>query len=211
MRVRDVLHAVGAEYAQIIVVAISDPSSTRRMTAMARGMNERAVIIVRTRYVAEIDELYRLGATEVIPEEFETSVEIFARVLRRLHVPRNVIALQVDLIRGERYGMLRGLDLPNQSMRDVQALLAATLTETFLIEQGSPAIGVAIRDLRLRSETGVSIIALVRDGTPNVNPDPTVEIAIGDVVVLLGSHAELESAMARLAPRAADGAGSIAS
>jgi len=200
----DVLHAVGVAHAQIIVIAISDPSSTRRMTALARGMNARAVIIVRTRYVAEIDELYRLGATEVIPEEFETSVEIFARVLRRLHVPRNVIALQVELIRGERYGMLRGLDLPKQSMRDVQTLLAATLTETFLIEEGSPAIGVSIRDLRLRSETGVTVIALVRGSEPNVNPDPGLALESGDIVVLLGSHAALEAAMVRLAPPPAE-------
>ena len=202
----DVLHAVGAPHAHIIVIAISDPVGARRMTALARGMNARAVIIVRTRYVSEIDELYRLGATEVIPEEFETSVEIFARVLRRLHVPRNVIALQVDLIRGERYGMLRGLELPHQSMRDVQALLAATLTETFLIEPGSPAIDVSIRDLRLRSETGVSIIALVRAGAPHVNPNPDLRIEPGDVVVLLGSHAALEAAMTLLAPPAASAA-----
>jgi len=201
----DVLHAVGAEHAQIIVIAISDPVGARRMTRLARDMNALAVIIVRTRYVAEIDELYRLGATEVIPEEFETSVEIFARVLRRLHVPRNVIALQVDLVRGERYGMLRGLELPHQSMRDVQALLAATLTETFLIEEGSPSIGVSIRDLRLRSETGVSIIALVRAGAPQVNPDPDVRLEVGDVVVLLGSHTALEAAMTLLAPAATAG------
>ncbi len=196
----DVLHAVGADRAHIIVIAISDPVGARRMTKLARDMNARAVIIVRTRYVAEIDELYALGATEVIPEEFETSVEIFARVLRRLHVPRNVIGLQVDLIRGERYGMLRGLALPKQSMRDVQTLLAATLTETFLLEPGSPALGISIRDLRLRSETGVSIIALVRAGTPHVNPDPDLVLEPGDVVVLLGSHASLEAAMSRLAP-----------
>jgi CPA2 family monovalent cation:H+ antiporter-2 len=194
----DVLHAVGVEHAQIIVIAISDPASTRRMTALARGMNSRAVIIVRTRYVAEIDELYRLGATEVIPEEFETSVEIFARVLRRLHVPRNVIQLQVEMIRGERYGMLRGLALPRQSMRDVEALLAATLTETFLLEDQSPAVGQSIQDLRLRRETGVSIIAVVRDGKPHVNPDPAMVLEAGDVLVLLGSHAELEAGIARL-------------
>jgi CPA2 family monovalent cation:H+ antiporter-2 len=202
----DVLHAVGVEQAQIVVIAISDPVSTRRMTALARDMNARAAILVRTRYVAEIDELYRLGATEDIPEEFETSVEIFARVLRRLHVPRNVIALQVELIRGERYGMLRGLALPRQSMRDVQSLLAATLTETFLIEDGSPAIGVSIRDLNLRSATGVSIIALVKVDVANVNPVPALTIAAGDVVVLLCSHAALEAAMERLAaPRAERG------
>ena len=200
----DVLEAAGVRGAHIIVIAISDPVGTRRMTALARDLNRRAVIIVRTRYVAEIDELYRLGATEVVPEEFETSVEIFARVLRRLHVPRNVIQLEVEMIRGERYGMLRGLQLPRQTMRDVQGLLAATLTETFRIEPGSPAIDASIRELDLRHETGVSIIALVRDGMPQVNPDPDVRLAAGDVVVLLGSHAELEAAMTRLAPPPAD-------
>lgn len=196
----DVLHAVGVGHAHIIVIAISDPVGTRRMTALARDMNRTAAILVRTRYVSEIDELYRLGATEVIPEEFETSVEIFARVLRRLHVPRNVIQLEVEMIRGERYGMLRGLQLPRQSMRDVQAILAATLTETYRIEDASPAIDCSIRELDLRGRTGVSIIALVRDGEPHVNPDPDLRIALGDVVVLLGSHAALEAAMARLAP-----------
>lgn len=198
----DVLHAVGVEHASIIVIAISDPVGTRRMTALARDMNRRATILVRTRYVAEIDELYRLGATEVVPEEFETSVEIFARVLRRLHVPRNVIQLQVEMIRGERYGMLRGLELPRQSMRDVQTLLAATLTETYRIESGSPAIDGSIRELDLRNRTGVSIIALVRDGEPHVNPDPEMRLAPGDVVVLLGSHAGLEAAIGLLAPAA---------
>jgi CPA2 family monovalent cation:H+ antiporter-2 len=197
----DVLHAVGVAHASIIVIAISDPVGTRRMAALARDMNPTATILVRTRYVAEIDELYRLGATEVIPEEFETSVEIFARVLRRLHVPRNVIQLEVEMIRGERYGMLRGLELPRQSMRDVQALLAATLTETYRIEDASPAIGGSIRELDLRNQTGVSIIALVRDGEPHVNPDPDMRLATGDVVVLLGNHAGLEAAMARLAAR----------
>ncbi|MEW6272834.1 MAG: cation:proton antiporter [Thermodesulfobacteriota bacterium] len=194
----DVLHAVGAEHARIIVIAISDPASTRRMTALARGMNPRAAILVRTRYVAQIDELYRLGATEVIPEEFETSVEIFARVLRLLHLPRNVIQLQVEMIRGERYGMLRGLALPGETMRDVEGLLAATLTETLLLEPTSPAVGRSILDLRLRSETGVSIIAVVRGGQPQVNPDPALVLQAGDVLVLLGSHAELELGLARL-------------
>jgi TrkA domain protein len=96
--------------------------------------------------------------------------------------------------------MLRGLQLPRQSMRDVQAILAATLTETYRIEPGSPAIDCSIRELDLRSRAGVSIIALVRDGEPHVNPDPDLRIALGDVVVLLGSHAALEDAMARLAP-----------
>ena len=73
------------------------------------------------------------GATEVIPEEYETSVEIFARVLRRLRVPRNVIALQVELIRKQGYRMLRGLELPRQTLDQLGHILAATTTETFMV------------------------------------------------------------------------------
>ena len=205
----EVLRAAGVAWAHVIVVAISDPVSTRRIVALARERNPRATLIIRTRYVAEIDELYRLGASEVIPEEFETSVEIFARVLRRMHVPRNIITLQVDLIRQERYGMLRGLRLPQQSLSDIQQILAATLTETVLIQPGSPADGGTIRDIGLRERAGVTIIAVVREGRALTNPAAGFQIAGGDVLVLLGSHAELDRALEILSPPAA-GASSLA-
>jgi CPA2 family monovalent cation:H+ antiporter-2 len=196
----DVLRRVSVATAQVIVVAISDATATRRIVAVARQMNGHTTLIVRTRYVAEIDALYRLGASEVIPEEFETSVEIFARVLRRLRVPRNVIDVQVGIIRRERYGMLRGLSLPHQSLQDIQHLLAAALTETYLLDERSPAAGKTIRDLRLRRETGVTIIAAVRDGKPITNPSPDFLLAAGDTLVLLGNHADLERAQRLLDP-----------
>jgi CPA2 family monovalent cation:H+ antiporter-2 len=197
----DVLAAAAVERAAIIVIAISDQAATRRVTALARQMNPSGVILVRTRYLAEIDQLYRNGASEVIAEEFETSVEIFARVLHRLHIPRNVIDLQVELVRGEGYEMLRDVRLPRRTLRDVQDILAMALTETFLVEPTSAAAGKTIRELRLRSETGVTIIALVQDGTPRANPDPETRITAGDVLVLLGNHAELDRALARLSRR----------
>jgi CPA2 family monovalent cation:H+ antiporter-2 len=93
----ELLQQVAIEKARVLVVAISDPAATARLVSQARRLRTDLYIIVRTRYVAEIDRLYRLGANQVIPEEFETSVEIFARVLQEYHVPRNVISLQVDL------------------------------------------------------------------------------------------------------------------
>ena len=191
----EVLHKAGAGVAHVIVVAISDPVATRRIVALARQRNPQVPIIVRTRYVAEMDELRRLGATEVIPEEYETSVEIFARVLRRLRVPRNVINLQIELIRKQGYSMLRGLELPRQTLDQLDHILAATTTETFLTPATSPAVGRTIRALRLRSTTGVTVIAVVRDGTPTTNPPPDWEIRAGDILVLLGSHAQLDQAM----------------
>jgi CPA2 family monovalent cation:H+ antiporter-2 len=65
--------------ARIVVIAISDPAATRRITAISRRLNPKVHIIVRTRYLQEVKPLYELGADDVIPEEFETSVEIFTR------------------------------------------------------------------------------------------------------------------------------------
>jgi len=202
---REVLQSLSIARVKVIVVAISDPHATRRIVALLRQLEAAAPIIVRTRYVAEIEELQRLGATEVIPEEFETSVEIFARVLRRLHVPRNVIDLQVQLIRRGGYGMLRGLELPAQTLSQLDQILAATTTETFLVADRSPAVGVAIRDLRLRSRSGATIIAIVRDSQPITNPEIDLEIRAGDIIVLVGAHEQLDKALSVLGGESPEG------
>lgn len=201
----EVLRQAGIATAHVVVVAISDPVATRHIVALTRQNNAQVPLIVRTRYVAEMDELQRLGATEVIPEEYETSVEIFARVLRRLRVPRNVIALQVELIRKQGYRMLRGLELPRQTLDQLGHILAATTTETFMVPHTSPAIGQTIRSLKLRRTTGVTVIAVVRDGQPFTNPSPDWEMRMGDILVMLGSHAQLDRAMRRLGEGDAEG------
>src|SRR6059036_2601631 len=84
----EILRALGVDRARMLVIAISDPAATRRIVRVAREINPKLYIIARTRYVVEIPELTRLGANVVIPEEFETSIEIFSRVLAQYDVPR---------------------------------------------------------------------------------------------------------------------------
>src|SRR3970282_272060 len=91
----DVLLGAGTDCAKVVVFAISDLAATRLAVRMVRRINPAAFILVRTRYAAEVDELLKIGADQVIPEEFETSVEIFSRVLLQYHVPNNVIANQI--------------------------------------------------------------------------------------------------------------------
>jgi len=196
----ELLRQVGIGSARVLVVAISDTTATARVVRQARTLNEALYIVVRTRYVSEIERLYRLGANDVIPEEFETSVEIFARVLHEFHIPRNVIAMQVDLIRRERYGMLRGLKLQGKTLDQLSQYLAGTTTDTCMILQGSPAAGKSLGAVELRARSGVTVIAVVRDGKSTHNPPPEFVLGAGDVLVLLGSHAELDRATELLNP-----------
>jgi monovalent cation:H+ antiporter-2, CPA2 family len=196
----EILQQIGIEQARILVIAISDPTATARLVSQARRLRRDLYIIVRTRYVAEIDHLYRLGANQVIPEEFETSVEIFARVLQEYHIPRNVISLQVDLIRKEHYSPLRGLRLQGKQLDELSQFLVGTTTDIFSIVEDSPVVGQSLDEVNLRTRTGATVIAVVRGGKSYHNLSGDFALAGGDVLVLLGDHKALDDAAQILSP-----------
>ncbi|OGS21357.1 MAG: hypothetical protein A2252_08945 [Elusimicrobia bacterium RIFOXYA2_FULL_39_19] len=191
----EILEKLGVRCCRVIVFAISDPSAVRRGVWTARKINPDIYILVRTRYLSEIEELHKLGANQVIPEEFETSIEIFSRVLQKFHIPSNIIEEEVKIIRREGYRMLRGLSLEPYSLTDIQQALKLSLTETYLVNDKSPACNKNLAGLDLRNKTGVTIIAIVRNGKPFTNPASDFLIEAGDVLVLLGSHKQLHNAM----------------
>lgn len=190
-----VLAGMGMARARALVVAISDAAATSRIVSHARRLNPQVHIIVRTRYVAEIPRLTRLGANEVIPEEFETSVEIFARVLQEYHVPRNVIAQQVEMVRRESYRMLRGLRLEGKSLDRFSQFLTGATADTFLVQEGAPGASCTIGELKERFQGRTSVLALVRDGASVESPPMDYRLRPDDILVLLGSHADLDRAV----------------
>jgi K+:H+ antiporter len=191
----DALVRAGADCARVIVFAISDFAATRMAIRFVRKINPSAFILVRTRYAAEVDELLKLGADQVIAEEFETSIEIFSRVLHEYHVPGNIIANQVSLVRFDGYKMLRGLSLEQEKINQIAAMFAAATVDNAQITPGAACIGRSLRDLDLRRASGASVIAIVRDGGAMTNPGPDVTLQADDIVVLLGGHRELDVAM----------------
>ncbi|MGQ0765974.1 MAG: cation:proton antiporter [Gemmatimonadota bacterium] len=103
----EVLERVGIGRARVVVFCLASAADERRAVAGARHLNPAVHIVTRTRYVAEIEELHRLGANEVVPEEFETSLEISARVMRQYGVPDEKIRQMAADIRQAHYEMLR--------------------------------------------------------------------------------------------------------
>jgi CPA2 family monovalent cation:H+ antiporter-2 len=195
-----ILQRAGLAHARALVIAINDPDATRRIVAQAHAARPDLFILARTRTIAEVDVLHRLGAREVIPEEFETSIEIFTHVLHEFRVPTNVIEAQIALIRSGRYGMLRGVPGSSDQRKELLQYLDATATQTFLLPAESPVCGRTIRDTELRARTGTTIIAVVRNGKPTTNPTPDLRLEAGDVLVLVGAHGQLDNAKSLLTP-----------
>ncbi len=187
----EVLERAGVEHASILVIAIADPAATRRAVAVARRLREDIYIIVRTRYMSEREELSNLGASEVIPEEFETSIQIFSRVLRRLGVPRGNIAVQVELMRREGYSMLTGDLDPNRSLDMMREILAETSVETIRVPENSPEAGRTLAEIDFRARTGAAVISAVRAGVVVHAPGGDFKLDPDSVLVVTGSHEQL--------------------
>ncbi|HVO52539.1 MAG TPA: cation:proton antiporter [Thermoanaerobaculia bacterium] len=201
------LAAAGVARALGLVVTMPDPDASRRTVRLARMHAPDLRILVRTRYVKEVETLRRLGADEVIPEEFETSIELVARVLRLLHVPGNVVATQIRLLRDEAYRRLRDPQSKAAGGRRLAALVAAGTSELFLVLPDAAADGRLLSELDLPA-AHVAVPAVLRDGVPHAPPPEGFRVAAGDTLVLVGAHEDLARVLARLeAPASSPAAG----
>lgn len=173
--------------ARVVVIAISDPDATRVIVSKIRELSDTVYLIVRTRNLREIDGTLRLGADEVIPEEFETSIEIFARVLQKYLVPENEIGTFIESVRADNYEMLRGatgflkkgslhLDIPHIRIYSVQVQCESNLI-----------VGKSVEDSGLRKEFGVTLLAIKRGQKYITHIDADTEIQMDDLLYLLGT------------------------
>ena len=193
----EVLEHAGIARARMLVVAISDAAATRGVVDVARRLNPRMHVLVRTRFVQEVTALYDLGASEVIPEEFETSVEIFARVLHRYLIPRERIEACVAEIRKEGYEMLRG-DVGRPL--SVDDFLSGAALEVIEVQPGSAVAGRTIAESALRADSGVTVLGIRRAQTFRPNPPASERFEPGDHVLLLGDPDLLAAAATRFLP-----------
>ena len=191
----NVLRHMKIEDAKVLVVAISDPFITRRAVQVAKGLNPQLHVVVRTRYLRELEELHQLGADDVVPEEFETSIEIFSIVLQTYKLPQEFVMEKAKQIRREGYALLRRSELPELSHHLRGGTLADAAVETFRIDDDSPAQGKTLAEMALRLRTGASVIAWTRAGVTQANPAENTRLMAGDIVVLFGSRAQIRQAM----------------
>jgi CPA2 family monovalent cation:H+ antiporter-2 len=172
--------------ARIVVVVINDPTATRRITEIARRLNPNIHFIARTRYLQEMKPLYELGADEIVPDEFVTSVEIFTRVLAKYLIPRDEIERFVAEVRSDGYEMFRSLSKEWASFSDLKFNLPDVEISTLRVDERSPLAGKSLAHIELRKKYGVTVLAIRRNSQILSNPDGDMQLCASDVLFVLG-------------------------
>ncbi len=76
----DVLKRAGVEAAEQIIITVPEAAVAEDITIKIRKLNHHANIIVRTKYEEETEQLQKLGADQVVPEEISVADTIMASI-----------------------------------------------------------------------------------------------------------------------------------
>ncbi len=186
-----VLEHAGVRKARILSLVIADPAAIRHITDTAHRLNPGLHIVARTRFVSEIEPLRDLGAREVIPEEFETSVEIFNRVLSAYLVPRRDIDRFTAEVRAEGYGLLRRVEGSWEPGCDISGVCSGFDVVAMKLDPGAQLDGKSLQEVELRKMHGLNVVAVQREKQMVPNPEAGFRLQAGDVVYVFAEQAEV--------------------
>jgi CPA2 family monovalent cation:H+ antiporter-2 len=194
----EVLRSLGVDQARLVVITVDTLEPAIRIVRAVRGLRADVPVLVRTEDDSGLEPLQAAGATEVVPEIFETSLSIVSHVLLFLEIPATEVAEVTEDIRHDRYALLRSV-FRRRGAREPDAAhrLLRQHLRTVTLPPAAYGVGRSLRELGL-DVGNVAVNALRRDGIVGHEPDPATQLREGDVVVLFGTAEDLENAESRL-------------
>ncbi|ACY18187.1 cation:proton antiporter [Haliangium ochraceum] len=183
------------ERARAVVLLINDPHAARRVVGAVKHFAPDVPVFMRAHYLAECDALQRAGASVVVAEEIEGGLELLARLLGRLAVPRNVIDTCVAEARATSQLSERDEVAQPRGVGDHPGLAEMSM-ESVLLAADSPAVGRSAVELSVRTSTGALIVALRREGALREYTEPSAAFQTGDIVYFMGKLEAVQRAVA---------------
>ena len=157
------LQLAGIDRAKVLVIPDDEPAHAHRIAMVARALNPTLHLSVRTRRRSDALELYGAGADEVVSEEFEGIVHLFADVLRNYSVTADEIAGHETTLRRGGYAAL--LDVSTVAEPPVRCAPGQDCLDLrrFMLREGAPVVGKTLSELDLPGH-GLEFVTSLRDG-----------------------------------------------
>jgi voltage-gated potassium channel len=161
-----VLLSAGIMRARALVAALDTDAGNLFVTLSARALRPDLFIVARVRVEDSVEKLVRAGADRVVNPQSIGGSRMAAFVLQP-HVTEFLDVVMHD--------------------RDIEFRL-----EEFAVPDGSVVAGRTLREAQIRDLTGALVLALRnREGEFVSNPAPEQLITAGDVLIAIGTSAEL--------------------
>jgi CPA2 family monovalent cation:H+ antiporter-2 len=187
-----VLEAAKLTAARALLVTVPSFPDVRSIVRVARQIRPDLPIIARAEGPEAVQALYDVGIQEVTSPEFEAAIEMTRQALIYFHVPAHEILRVASAIRHEQYAHIGDMGPSGLALMSQIGEMARQLDFTWIgLAPDSPLNGRTLEELRIRSRTGVSIVAIIHDGALVSNPDGHARLEAGDLVAVLGTREQI--------------------
>jgi CPA2 family monovalent cation:H+ antiporter-2 len=193
----ETLVAAGIARASALVITFADTDLALRILHHVRALNPSLPVIVRTLDDANLDRLIAAGASEVVPETFESSLMLASHALVLLGIPLRRVVRRIREVREGRYSLMRGFFHGGSDEAEDFDETQEPRLHSVTLASGAAAAGRTLGDLALES-IGVGVTALRRQDTRMIAPGPQTALRAGDVIVLRGTAEQVAEAEMRL-------------
>jgi voltage-gated potassium channel len=161
----DSLIQAGISRASGMIVTTANPATTVFIILSAKVLNPNIVIVARADEESSFDKMKRAGADHIVNPYF-----IGGQRLANLLLRPNVV------------------DFLEMSFDSSQSQLNI---ENIKIPKRSVCFGKSLKELDIRKNYSVTILAIIRASTPNINPDSDFIFQEGDQLLVLGTREQL--------------------
>ena len=174
-----VLKELNITSALCIVISASTYEETLKTIDAARRLNPDIHIIVRTRYLRNINEVIEAGADEVIPKEFETSIMMFTRIMDYYNRDSDEIADAINDLRSDNYDAFR-----NVTSDDIETYLNHKYTD-LEIDSLRVSEDTHLEDLPFE-ENSLKVTGVVRGEDTFIEVDNDFKFLEDDLILFIG-------------------------
>ena len=195
-----VLEAARVKDACLILVTTPAITTTQSIVDQVRLLNSAVHIVARAEDVEQMQALHEHGVYEVVQPEFEAGLEITRQTLLHLNISATEIQKFTDAIRHELYAPLYQTHNKYQTVAQLQNAVRLLELTWLTLPPDSPLVGRTIQELKIRSQTGVSVVGVMRDGELYPNPEADYQFTIGDLVAVMGNSEQLAAFQAMVMP-----------
>ena len=189
----EVLTHAGLGRARALVVAGPDEDASELVVAAARDLAPELPIIARATTVEGTKRLAQMGAQDVIHPELEGGLEIVRHTLLQLGFPLQEIYQYTDAVRHDHYDLQINTEEEHRLLHDLLDAASSIEIKWFRLPAGNPLNGQTLADANLRSRTGASVVAILRDRQLMPNPKSMTIFQPGDRIGLIGDKEEIEA------------------
>ncbi|MBZ0263482.1 cation:proton antiporter [bacterium] len=186
-----VLEAAGIEHARLLMNTVPSIVNSITIAKLSKKANPNLHIIARAAGTDHMNNLYELGVYEVVQPEFEASLEMTRQALLHYDYTASSILSFTDEIHQERYESAGKKTLENKYLSTLMSAGKMMDLHWLKLEDDSIYTRKTLMESRIRSETGVSVVAIIRAEEVLPNPSPDFQLLPDDILGVIGTNEQV--------------------